>query len=79
MLGVIQGSKTNQPPRLTPRTFSPPKLNFSALLSTGDDGVVAGAAVLDEASKAVVVAAAATFQKPMVSIHNTPAPRKSDV
>lgn len=29
MDGVIHGSRTNQPPKFTPRTFSPPKLNFS--------------------------------------------------
>jgi hypothetical protein len=54
--GVIQGSSTSHPPRLTPLTFSLPKAKGRSLLLRPDMGL-AGAALPTVASKATAATA----------------------
>lgn len=61
--GVIHGSRTNQPPKFTPRTFSCPNPNFRSRLSKADTKP-AGAAFPRVASSPT--AAVARFRTPMV-------------
>jgi len=57
MEGVIHGSKTNQPPRFTPRTFSPPKLNFKVSSRLTLDIMPAGRAWLKVERRATAATA----------------------
>jgi len=57
MDGVIHGSRTNHPPKLTPRTFSLPKSNFSESPRRTLDIRPAGRELPREASRATVATA----------------------
>lgn len=66
--GVIHGSRTNQPPKLTPRIFSPPKSNFSALSRLTCDIRPAGLAWPTVHSSTAAAAALEMDEKIMVGM-----------